>query len=63
MPLFDLQCKNCNEEFTKLVSFEALSEVKCPKCKSKTHERVYKAKVKGPISGDSNKLQASSGFS
>lgn len=53
MALFDLRCKDCRREFTKMVSFSKLSETKCPHCDSRNHERVYKANIKGPITSGS----------
>lgn len=53
MALYDLRCKDCQKEFSKMVSFSKLPEVKCPTCGSINHERVYKANVKGPISSGS----------
>ncbi|RSK28287.1 zinc ribbon domain-containing protein [Bacillus sp. HMF5848] len=65
MPLFDLKCSKCGEEFQKLVSFSKLADVVCPVCTSNEHERVFKANIKGPISsgsGDSSSRPVSSGF-
>ncbi|WP_017754469.1 FmdB family zinc ribbon protein [Calidifontibacillus oryziterrae] len=53
MAFFDLRCRDCQKEFTEMVSFSKLSEVKCPDCGSTNHERVYKANIKGPISSGS----------
>lgn len=53
VPLFDLRCQDCHEEFTKLVSYSKLAETKCPKCASQNHERVYKANIKGPVNSGS----------
>lgn len=63
MPLFDLQCKDCSKEFSKLVSYDALSKVKCPDCSSPNYNRIYRTSVRGPVSRNSNYAQASSGFS
>jgi putative FmdB family regulatory protein len=49
MALFDLRCKDCQNEFSKMVPFSKLAEVKCPVCGSHRHERVYKANIKGPV--------------
>ncbi len=53
LALFDLRCKDCQNEFKKLVPYSKLPEVTCPSCGSKNHERVYKANIKGPISAGS----------
>lgn len=65
MALFDLRCKDCEEEFTTLVPFSKLAEAKCPACDSQNHERIYKANIKGPInaSGSSGPSLPTSGFS
>lgn len=64
MPLFDLQCLDCNHEFTKIVSFHQLGGVECPKCQSNNHERVYKAGIGGPVSSnDDHFTPPTSGFS
>jgi len=36
MPLYEFQCKNCNETFTKKISISEMekTKVKCPKCDS-----------------------------
>lgn len=49
MALFDLRCQDCGDEFEKFVPYERLSEVTCPACESKNHERVYQANVKGNV--------------
>lgn len=49
MALFDLRCQDCGEAFEKFVPYARLSEVTCPSCKSKNHERVYQANVKGNV--------------
>lgn len=54
MPLFDLRCKNCGEEFSKIVSYSKLAETACPKCSSKETERVYKANFTGPVNSNSS---------
>lgn len=53
MALYDLRCQDCKKEYTKMVPFSKLSEIKCPVCGSENHERIYKANIKGPISGSS----------
>lgn len=65
MALFDLRCKDCQQEFVKMVAYSKLAETKCPHCNSTNHERVYKANVKGPISsgsGSGGYTPPSSGF-
>lgn len=65
MPLFDLRCKNCGEQFTKIVSYEKLAETTCPHCSSKEHERIYKTSFTGPVnssSSSSGSAMPSSGF-
>lgn len=54
MALYDLRCKDCQMEFKKMVPFSKLPDVKCPTCGGGSHERVYKANVKGPISSGSS---------
>jgi putative FmdB family regulatory protein len=36
MPLYEFQCKNCNETFTKKMSLSEIekTKVRCPKCNS-----------------------------
>lgn len=58
MPLFDLRCNDCNEEFSKIVSFNELPQLECPSCQSKNHERIYKANVKGPVHSNTGSNQA-----
>lgn len=63
MILFDLRCKDCEQEFTKMVSYSKLAETECPHCHSTNHERVYKANIKGPVkSSGSGFTPTSSGF-
>ncbi|MEQ6378702.1 zinc ribbon domain-containing protein [Bacillaceae bacterium S4-13-56] len=64
MAIYDLRCKDCENEYSKMVSYSKLPEVECPSCGSKQHERVYKANIKGPISsGSGGGVSPSSGFS
>ena len=65
MALFDLRCKDCEDEFSAIVSFSKLADAKCPNCKSQNHERVYKTTVKGPVNGNASGGPAipTSGFS
>lgn len=60
MPLFDLRCQVCGEEFSKITSFSNLPEVSCPKCGKKNNERIYKTTGTGPINRGTNNF--SSGF-
>lgn len=65
MALFDLRCNDCQQEFTKMISYSKLAETNCPHCNSKNHERVYKANIKGPVnsgSGSGGSTLPSSGF-
>jgi len=41
MPVYEFQCKDCNETFEVKCSLEEYSKLKpsCPKCKSKNVER------------------------
>ena len=34
MPIFEYQCRNCQDDFEKIV-FNTHTEVKCPRCQSK----------------------------
>jgi len=54
MALFDLRCKDCEKEFTAIVSFSKLAGEKCPHCDSQNHERVYKAHFTGPVNTSSS---------
>lgn len=49
MPLFDLRCNDCKEEFTKLVSYAKLTETECPNCSGQNNEGIFKATVKGRV--------------
>lgn len=65
MAIFDLRCNDCQKEFTKMVPFSKLPDVKCPDCGSSNHERIYKANIKGPVSsssGNGPSRVSSSGF-
>jgi len=65
MPLFDLRCTKCGEEFSKMISFSKLKETTCPACSSEEIERVYKANFTGPVNRSSNRSGGSlpsSGF-
>ncbi|WP_132371991.1 FmdB family zinc ribbon protein [Melghiribacillus thermohalophilus] len=64
MPLFDLKCTACGNEFQKMVSFSKIKEAACPKCGHTNNERIYKANIKGPISsGGSSSSSAPAGNS
>ena len=42
MPLYEFQCKNCNETFTKKMKVDEMEKekVKCPKCGSQEVQRI-----------------------
>ncbi len=42
MPLYEFQCKKCNETFTKKMSVKEMEKEKvlCPKCKSEDVKKV-----------------------
>lgn len=64
MPFYDLKCRDCRREFDVYTSFSKLKEAACPNCGSKSHERIYKANIKGPVTGmrSSSGYRPSSGF-
>ncbi len=65
MPLYEFACKDCEEDFEKLVrSAAAASEVTCPKCGG-THVvkkmSAFAAQVKGGSAGSSYSPASSCG--
>lgn len=51
MPIFEFKCKNCGNEFEKLVR-NSKSDISCPKCKSKDTEKQFSSfAVSGLSSG------------
>ena len=43
MPLYDFQCRECDREFTLVLSLEEPAKThRCPNCRSKDIERVIK---------------------
>ncbi|WP_048600263.1 FmdB family zinc ribbon protein [Rubeoparvulum massiliense] len=64
MPLYDFRCTSCNHQYQVFVSYSKRDEVPCPACGEKGKEPVFKANVKGPVtgSGSSGSSCGSSGF-
>lgn len=59
MPIFDFHCKDCNNDYQTIISYQKKDSVSCPKCKSKEKVQIFKASTVGPL----NSCQSSSGFS
>ncbi|MBU0505586.1 zinc ribbon domain-containing protein [bacterium] len=43
MPLFEYQCKDCQNKFEEIVTISSQRFVTCPKCKSKNLEKLISA--------------------
>ena len=41
MPVYSFVCKNCGEEFTKLVAIKDKDKVRCSNCKSSELRQVF----------------------
>ncbi|OEF97761.1 zinc ribbon domain-containing protein [Desulfuribacillus alkaliarsenatis] len=50
MPIFDLRCKECKQEYQVRASYEERQDAQCPSCSSTKKEPVFKANIKGPVS-------------
>ena len=40
MPLFKYRCRDCQEEFEELVSFDRSNDMECPSCQSHNTEKL-----------------------
>ncbi len=40
MPLFKYRCRDCQEEFEELVSFDRSNDMECPACQSHNTEKL-----------------------
>ncbi|HON37833.1 MAG: FmdB family zinc ribbon protein [Desulfomonilia bacterium] len=50
MPIYEYQCKDCGEEFERLMPISAQNPPECPKCGGGN----VKKKISRPASGKSN---------
>lgn len=50
MALIDFRCKDCGKDFFEIVN-NTEDKIVCPKCSSKSIERVYKGKYYGKGGG------------
>jgi len=63
MPLFEFQCRDCDQPFEELLrSTAAVVEVKCPKCGS-THVQRKVSVFASKVSGGGSSLSLSSSAS
>jgi putative FmdB family regulatory protein len=40
MPMFKYRCRDCQEEFEELVSFDRSNDMECPACQSHNTEKL-----------------------
>ncbi|MEI7812663.1 MAG: zinc ribbon domain-containing protein [Ignavibacteria bacterium] len=64
MPIFEYQCKDCNQKFEVLhKSSECREEVICPKCNSANNKKLLSTFTPAGFSGSSKRAASCSGGS